>query len=199
MLDEYIEYLKKLSLKLNLYYIYSNKIGIEQTYYIKNTVCKIENYLREIEPLDLSVDDDINYFEEIKHYIDYAIECVDLPKIYSMIYEVVDTTQDSIIIITNLRKERQYIRNVSSNLSTDNAATGILVPETPSLSIRVKVSGFVLTIGNGIKTKDIYFSGDGGTTARLLSNVQEGDEMYYNALIAGATLTSSHEVETLII
>lgn len=198
MFATYITYLKELMLKLNLYYIYSTKIGMLDNNHIKNVVCQVQMFLGVLQDLDDTVDDDLNYFEEIKHYIKNLLSCIDTVKMYSIIYDVgVASGSASGTLVSS--KERQYLFNSDSTISTDNGATGIILPETPTLSIRVKISGFVMTIGNALKTKEIYFSDDGGVTAKARSKISSGDELFYNALVIGEDLLVTDEVEIIVI
>ena len=62
--------------------------------------------------------------------------------------------------------------------------------------VEVKVNGIEYEVGDGVKTKSCYFSGNGGTDARgFLSThpngqVQSGDELYWNGSIAGFELVN---------
>jgi hypothetical protein len=50
------------------------------------------------------------------------------------------------------------------------------------------VNGLGVNIGNGVKTKDCYFSSDQGITPKQISNITSGDELYWNGSIAGFQL-----------
>lgn len=57
--------------------------------------------------------------------------------------------------------------------------------------IRVDVNGLGYIVGDGVKTKDCYFSGDNGATARSFSGANKvivGDRLYWNSIISGYTL-----------
>lgn len=63
--------------------------------------------------------------------------------------------------------------------------------------IRVYVDGYALPVGDGQKDPYVvYFSGDGGTTAKKYNEIVAGDLMYYNAdnQIAGAHLEESDQI-----
>lgn len=63
--------------------------------------------------------------------------------------------------------------------------------------IRVHVDGYALPVGDGQKDPYVvYFSGDGGTTARNYNEIVIGDLMYYNASnqIAGAHLDEDDQI-----
>ena len=48
-----------------------------------------------------------------------------------------------------------------------------------------------------MKTKDCYFSADGGTTARAFSDIILGDELIWNGFISGFDLITSDLIEIL--
>jgi len=51
--------------------------------------------------------------------------------------------------------------------------------------IDVHINGVSVSVGDGTKTKSVYFSNDGGTTARDLEDVVAGDTVHFNPTIAG--------------
>lgn len=61
----------------------------------------------------------------------------------------------------------------------------------PDSYISVYVNGIQVSVGNGVKTEDCFFSGDGGTTAKLWINIGLGDELYWNGSVIGYQLSSS--------
>lgn len=52
----------------------------------------------------------------------------------------------------------------------------------------VLIRGVQVSVGDGVKTKCCYFSGDGGTTARAFADVAAGDKLYWNGSVAGYQL-----------
>jgi hypothetical protein len=52
-------------------------------------------------------------------------------------------------------------------------------------------NGVQLDVGNGVKTRECYFSGDGGATARTFPALQAGDFLYWNGSIAGYQIAAS--------
>lgn len=79
----------------------------------------------------------------------------------------------------------------------DNQTTGLTIAGTPGAGsyIRVSVNGLAVKLGDGVKTKDAYFSADGGVTARAFSAIVAGDTLYWNGVIAGFNLAVSDSVD----
>lgn len=69
-----------------------------------------------------------------------------------------------------------------SAVSADDTSSGLTISATPSGDslVIVRVNGIGVELGNGVKTKDCYFSGDSGTTARAISAITLGDTLYWN-------------------
>ena len=86
---------------------------------------------------------------------------------------------------------------VPSVTSGNYSTTGIQITFTPwnDSNIEIKVNGIGCNLGNGIKTKDCYFSNDAGTTARLIKDVEAGDTLYWNSLVAGYILDGGDEID----
>lgn len=88
-------------------------------------------------------------------------------------------------------------RNMTASATTSDGdvgcSTGLAIDLTAWLA--VTVNGTVANVGDGVKTKDCYFSGDGGTTARAFGALQSGDLLYWNGSIAGYQLTISDRID----
>lgn len=69
-----------------------------------------------------------------------------------------------------------------SAVTGDNTSSGLTISATPSADslVIVRVNGVGVELGDGVKTKDCYFSGDSGTTARAISAITLGDTLYWN-------------------
>jgi len=69
-------------------------------------------------------------------------------------------------------------------------SAGLTITATPALdgNVMIIVNSAVYSLGDGVKTKDCYFSVDGGTTARAISAITAGDTLYWNGVIAGFDL-----------
>lgn len=79
----------------------------------------------------------------------------------------------------------------------DNASTGVTIMNTPSGDsyVEVLVNGVQYELGDGVKTKDTYFSNDGGTTARTIETISSNDELFWNGNIAGFDLVTTDEID----
>ena len=51
------------------------------------------------------------------------------------------------------------------------------------------------TVGDGVKTLNCYFSADGGTTAKSVSALTSGDQLYWNGTVAGFDLDTSDVID----
>lgn len=71
---------------------------------------------------------------------------------------------------------------VASAVSADNTDTGLTLSATPTAGgfVQVLINGIMIELGNGVKTKDGYFSGDNGSTARAHSAFASGDKFFWN-------------------
>jgi len=72
--------------------------------------------------------------------------------------------------------------SVASAVSTDDTDTGLTLSATPTAGgfVQVLINGIMIELGNGVKTKDGYFSGDNGSTARAHSAFASGDKFFWN-------------------
>jgi hypothetical protein len=75
--------------------------------------------------------------------------------------------------------------------------TGVTIEYTPFLDsmVHVKINGIEVNLGNGARTKDCYFSNDGGLTAKSIKNIAAGDELFWNGGIAGYELDPSDDID----
>lgn len=65
--------------------------------------------------------------------------------------------------------------------------TGITLEYAPfaDSQVQVYINGVAVTETYGERTGDVYFSADGGTTAKTAADLQAGDSMYWNSDYAG--------------
>ena len=75
--------------------------------------------------------------------------------------------------------------------------TGLTIAATPSgdAYVRVSVNGIGYRLGDGVKTKDCYFSADAGVTARAIAAIENGDTLYWNGTVVGFNLETSDSVD----
>ena len=79
----------------------------------------------------------------------------------------------------------------------DESTTGVTLAVAPRGFIGVYINGVLANLGDNVKTKDCYFSNDGGTTARAFVDVAAGDELIWNGVISGFELATSDRVDLL--
>jgi hypothetical protein len=68
----------------------------------------------------------------------------------------------------------------------DGYDTGLIISNTPQGWVAVKINGILYEIGDGVSTKDGYFSD--GVTIRNIDDIVAGDSFYWNGTIAGFDL-----------
>ncbi len=73
-------------------------------------------------------------------------------------------------------------QNPTGAVTADATSTGLAITNTPASSgiVRVIVNGVAAEVGFGDKTKDCYFSGDTGSSARALGAIVATDVLYWN-------------------
>jgi hypothetical protein len=90
-------------------------------------------------------------------------------------------------------------RNMPASLTAvdGDKASAIAMAKTPAFDsdVEVNIGGLFIPIGDGVKTKPCYFSGDGGTTARLIKDITQGDFLYWNGSIAGCQLAITDSID----
>jgi hypothetical protein len=81
--------------------------------------------------------------------------------------------------------------------SSDEDPTNVVLSSKPIGFgyVSVRVNGIAYTLGDGAKTSDCYFSDDGGTTAKVLTSIEVGDELYWNGSIAGFELGGNDRID----
>lgn len=90
-------------------------------------------------------------------------------------------------------------KNMPASLtSTDFSlacATSIAATPAQGSYVKVSVNGVPITLGDGVKTSECYFSVDGGTTARTILSIQAGDSLYWVGSVAGYQLATTDRVD----
>lgn len=61
--------------------------------------------------------------------------------------------------------------------------------------VQVFVNGILQTLGDGVKTKDCYFSADAGATARAIAAIAAADTLYWVGSVAGFQLAVTDVVD----
>ena len=81
--------------------------------------------------------------------------------------------------------------------TSDFDTTGTSITLTPNNDgfVEVLVNGQQQVLGDGVKTKDCYFSSDGGTTARSISAITAADTLYWVGSVAGFQLTATDRID----
>jgi hypothetical protein len=77
----------------------------------------------------------------------------------------------------------------TANLNFQSAGLQISQTPTADSGVSVFVNGVRGTLSDGDRTKEFYFSADGGLTGKFISDVATGDSLYFNALVAGYQLS----------
>jgi hypothetical protein len=57
------------------------------------------------------------------------------------------------------------------------------------------VNGLMVEIGDGVRTKEAYWSDDGGLTAKTLANVASGDQLFWVQTVAGYPLAVTDRID----
>jgi hypothetical protein len=81
----------------------------------------------------------------------------------------------------------------------DGQDTNLDITNTPLVDsyVRIEVNGVGAVLGDGVKTKDCFFSADAGSTARAISAIAAGDSLYWNGAIAGFDLETDDVIDML--
>lgn len=79
---------------------------------------------------------------------------------------------------------------------SDFDTAGVSITSTPGGDgiPAVMVNGIQAEVGQAVKTKDCYFSADGGTTARAIAAIVAGDTLYWVGSVAGFQLATTDRI-----
>jgi len=89
-------------------------------------------------------------------------------------------------------------KNRASAVTSGNyQTTGLTITNTPARDgyVEVGVGGEQVPLGDGVKTAYCYFSVDGGTTARPIADIQAGDTLYWNGVVAEYDLDADDRID----
>lgn len=91
------------------------------------------------------------------------------------------------------------LNQTPSVTTADGDATGVFITYTPfsDSNVQILANGIDVTLGDGVKTKPCYFSGDGGTNARAIADITAGDQLYWNGSIIGYELDGTDEIDVI--
>jgi len=76
-------------------------------------------------------------------------------------------------------------------------ATSTTLASTITAWVEVQVNGAGVEMGDGVKTKACYMSGDSGTTARAYGALVTGDQLFWNGSIAGYELSATDRIDVI--
>lgn len=88
----------------------------------------------------------------------------------------------------------------SVTVADGDVACATAIAATPvgaTAYVAVYVNGLSVVVGNGVKTRDCYFSGNAGVTARAFGAIVSGDLLYWNGSIAGYELAGTDRIDFL--
>ncbi len=74
-------------------------------------------------------------------------------------------------------------------------ATAIAAKPPNGGMVHVLVEGVQQELGDGVRTKDCYFSADAGVTARAIAAIEAGDKLYWVGSVAGFQLATTMRVD----
>ena len=94
-----------------------------------------------------------------------------------------------------------YQRDLTPLATNGNySSTGITIDYTPfsDSAVDVLVNGLGLSEADGDRDEAaVYFSNDGGLTAKTIANIEAGDTLYWNGDIAGFELTADDVIDIM--
>ena len=97
-----------------------------------------------------------------------------------------------VVALTSANKEMPaLVTTADGDLAT---VTPLVVTPSNDGYVMVDVNGHGASVGDGVKSKDCYFSNDGGTTALLIRRLQAGATLHWNGSIAGYQLAIDDRV-----
>lgn len=90
-------------------------------------------------------------------------------------------------------------KNTTASVTSGNGSdSGASLSANPIGDVQVRLSGWYYpTIGDAVKTKETYWSRDGGTTALSINSLQQGDVLYWNGTIKGEELAVTDLIDLI--
>jgi hypothetical protein len=197
MIATYITYLKNVLKYLVLNYSQNFVFGLNQNQNVYYNICKIQSLLDELSLLNENTDDDLEYFQEIKFYLDTCLSSLNLSKLLGIDYS--GATLGVAPVVLNLKM--RTIFTITSALTGDAQYSGFILPSRIKFNfIDITLVGYNrLTIGDEELDKEAYFSDDLGVTSKSLHNLAIGDKLYLNTNIIGYDLDITDKLEIIIL
>jgi hypothetical protein len=99
---------------------------------------------------------------------------------------------------TPVAQGQEYSQTAASLFTDGNgSSTGITLDYTPfaDSTVQVFINGIAVTESYGNKIEEVYFSNDGGVTAKSVSTLLAGDTLYWNSNVAGYEIGSSDIID----
>lgn len=89
----------------------------------------------------------------------------------------------------------KYMTPAATALDFDT--TSLTITSTPGGDgyVNIFVNGARQHLGDGVKTRDGYFSSDGGTTAKTIATITAGDTLYWVGSVAGFQLAVTDKMD----
>lgn len=89
------------------------------------------------------------------------------------------------------------LNKISIETLADGDSTEIAITYTPfsDSSVAIRVNGIEINLGDGVKTEAVYFSNDGGATAKAIANIEANDILHWNGSIAGYQLDETDDID----
>jgi phage-related tail fiber protein len=96
---------------------------------------------------------------------------------------------------TPTKANKSMVATATSSDFSLACATTIAATPAQGSYVRILINGVPVSVGDGLKTSDAYFSADGGTTARTIISIQAGDSIYWVGSVAGYQLSTSDRID----
>jgi hypothetical protein len=96
------------------------------------------------------------------------------------------------ITVKHLSTNDQF--ETATATTADGNTTGVTIAAAPEGMVQIFVNGLLQELGQGVKTKDCYFSSDGGSTAKAIASIAAGDTLYWNGSVAGYQLDTNDKI-----
>lgn len=155
-----------------------------------NSVDSIETTITTVQGSVVGVQDDLSSIE-LRLSGQITAILASITAISNVIAYPGDTTAPNVIPFTQ--------RNLTPlNASGFGQPTGITISHNPALTsyIEVNVNGVIMDVGNGLKMQwPCYFSRDGGNIPLTYSEIEVGDQLYWNSTIAGFDLENTDTID----